>query len=81
MTGSNDTQDEPIQAQHSQPDDAKVAGILVQEEADLAGHDESQILDALRQRFADSGLSISEDAIQGHARRIAGLDPNKFSQK
>ncbi|MGY4858718.1 hypothetical protein [Cryobacterium sp. AP23] len=81
MTRNGDTQDEPIQEQHFQPDDAKVAGILVQEEADLAGHDEAQILDALRQRFADAGLTLDEDTLRGHAGRIAGLDPNTFSKK
>ena len=81
MTRNGDTQDQPIQDQHSQPDDAKVAGILLQEEADLAGHDEAQVLDALRQRFADAGLRQSDDALRGHARRIAGLEPNTFSQK
>jgi hypothetical protein len=79
MTRNGDTQDEPIQDQHFQPDADKVAGILVQEEADLAGHDEAQIVDALRQRFAQAGQSISDDDLQGHAHRIAGLDPNKFS--
>ena len=81
MTRNGDTQDEPIQDQHFQPDADKVAGILVQEEADLAGHDEAQILDALRQRFADAHLSISEDTLLGHAKRIAGLEPNDFSKK
>lgn len=81
MTRNGDTQDEPIQDQHFQPDADKVAGILVQEEADLAGHDEAQIADALRQRFADAGQSISDDDLREHAHRIAGLDPNKFSTK
>ncbi|MBX0299293.1 hypothetical protein K2F54_04805 [Cryobacterium sp. 1639] len=81
MTRNGDTQDEPIQDQHFQPDADKVAGILVQEEADLAGHDEAQIVDALRQRFADAGQSISDDDLREHAHRIAGLDPNKFSTK
>lgn len=81
MTRNGDTQDEPIQDQHFQPDADKVAGILVQEEADLAGHDEAQIVDALRQRFADAGQTISDDDLQQHAHRIAGLDPNKFSTK
>lgn len=81
MTERGGTQDEPIQDQHAQPDDAKVAGILVQEEADLAGHDESEVLHALRQRFAASGLQLSETALQGHARRIAGLGPNDFSRE
>lgn len=81
MTRNGDTQDEPIQDQHAQPDDAKVAGILIQEEADLAGHDEAQVLDALRQRFAEVGVQIGDDDLRGHATRIAGLDENKFSQK
>jgi hypothetical protein len=80
MTHNGDTQDEPIQDQHPQPDDAKVAGILAQEEGDLAGHDEAQILDALRQRFEQSKLQISEDDLQGHARRIAKIQPNTFSE-
>jgi hypothetical protein len=81
MTRNGDTQDEPIQDQHFQPDADKVAGILVQQEADLAGHDEAQVLDALRQRFADAGLQLDDDALRGHAARIAGLDPNEFSKK
>ncbi|TFC32286.1 hypothetical protein E3O53_13560 [Cryobacterium sp. TMT2-18-3] len=75
------TQNEPIQDQHSQSDEDKVAGILAQEEADLAGHSEHQVLDALRERFADAGHTVSEEALQDHARRIAGLDPNDFSSK
>jgi hypothetical protein len=39
------------------------------------------ILDALRQRFADAGLTLDEDTLRGHAGRIAGLDPNTFSKK
>ena len=86
MTGKRGTQDEPIQDepiqdQHSQLDDAKVAGILVQEESDLAGHDEAHVLSALRQRFTDIGMLISEDTLQDHAHRIATLKPNDFSKK
>ena len=81
MTDDSGTQDEPIQDQHSQPDEAKVAGILAQQEADLAGHDEAHVLSALRQRFTDVGMHIGEDTLQGHAHRIAGLEPNKFSKK
>ena len=77
----NGTQNEPIQDQHSQSDEAKVAGILAQEEADLAGHSEVQVLDALRERFANAGHTMGEEALQDHARRIAGLDPNAFSRK
>jgi hypothetical protein len=81
ITGKRGTQDEPIQDQHSQLDDAKVAGILVQEESDLAGHDEAHVLSALRQRFTDIGMLISEDTLQDHAHRIATLKPNDFSKK
>ncbi|TFD57114.1 hypothetical protein E3T39_13835 [Cryobacterium suzukii] len=81
MTDDRGTHKEPIQDQHSQPDDAKAAGILMQQEADLAGHDEAQILNALRQRFEDSGLHINEDTLHAHAHRIAGLKPNDFSKK
>jgi len=76
-----DTQDEPIQAQHSTTESDKVAGILLQQEADLAGHDEAQVLAALRQRFADGGHEVSDEVVAEHARRIAGLEPNSFSQK
>lgn len=76
-----DTQDEPIQDQHSFTGDDMVAGILQQQEADLAGHDEAQILAALRERFADGGHELPDDQLRDHARRIAGLAPNKFSQK
>jgi len=76
-----DTQDEPLQDQHDTTENDKVAGILLQEEADLAGHDEAQVLTALRQRFADGGHEITEEKLAEHARRIAGLDPNTFSKK
>ena len=79
MTNANEGG--PIQDQHFQPEDAKVAGILVQQEADLAGHDEAQVLNALRQRFADIGLHISDDTLHDHARRIANLKPNDFSKE
>ncbi|TFC93540.1 hypothetical protein E3T28_03035 [Cryobacterium sinapicolor] len=75
------TQNEPIQDQHSQSDEDKVAGILAQVEADLAGHSEPQVLEALRERFADAGHTVSDEALQDHARRIVGLDPNAFSGK
>ena len=81
MTGDSGIQDEPIQDQHSQPDDAKVAGILAQQEADLAGHDEALVLSALRERFSDVGMHISADTLQYHAHRIASLEPNRFSKK
>ena len=81
MPDDSDTQDGPVQDQHPQPEAAKVAGILAQQEADLAGHDEASVLSALRQRFADTGVPISEDSLHEHARRIAKLDPNSFSGK
>ena len=76
-----DTQDEPIQAQHDTTENDKVAGILLQQEADLSGHDEAQVLAALRQRFADGGHEMADEQLAEHARRIAGLEPNGFSQK
>ena len=69
----------PVQDQHPQPIDDKIAGILIQEEADLAGHDEAEVLDALRQRFADAGIAISEDDLLEHAARIARSDADGFS--
>lgn len=69
----------PVQDQHPQPLDDKVAGILIQEEADLAGHDEAEILDALRQRFADAGIAISEDDLLEQAARIARSDTDGYS--
>ena len=79
MTNANEGG--PIQDQHFQPEDAKVAGILVQQEADLAGHDEALVLSALRQRFTDVGMHISEGTLRDHAHRIAILEPNRFSKK
>ena len=70
----------PVQDQHPQPIDEKVAGILIQEEADLAGHDEAEVLDALRQRFADAGIAISEDDLLDQARRIAASDNDGYSR-
>ena len=81
MTDDNGTQNDPIQDQHTQSDHAKVAGILVQQEADLAGHDRALVLSALRQRFTDVGIHLSEDTLQDHAQRIASLEPNRFSKK
>ncbi|TFD93380.1 hypothetical protein E3T61_04615 [Cryobacterium lactosi] len=78
---SNNTQDEPVQDQNSTTENDKVAGILQQQEADLAGHDEAQVLAALRQRFADGGHEVADDVVAEHARRIAGMEPNRFSQE
>jgi hypothetical protein len=75
------TQDAPVEDQHPQPIDDKVAGILVQEEADLAGHDQAEILEALRQRFADAGIAISEDELLEQSVRIAGADGGNFSAR
>ncbi|MET0713676.1 MAG: hypothetical protein ABWY23_01655 [Mycetocola sp.] len=75
------TQDAPVEDQHPQPIDDKVAGILVQEEADLAGHDQAEILEALRQRFADAGIAISEDELLEQSVRIAGADGGNFSDR
>jgi hypothetical protein len=69
----------PVQDQHPQPLDEKVAGILIQEEADLAGHDEAEVIEALRQRFADAGIAISEDDLLEQATRIAGSDVDGYS--
>ncbi|MCP2030253.1 hypothetical protein L1277_000317 [Okibacterium sp. HSC-33S16] len=69
----------PVQDQHPQPLDEKVAGILIQEEADLAGHEETEIIEALRQRFADAGIAISEDDLLEQAKRIAGSDADGYS--
>jgi hypothetical protein len=70
----------PLQDQHPQPLDEKVAGILIQEEADLAGHDEAEVIEALRQRFADAGIAISEDDLLEQATRIAGSDADGYSR-
>ncbi len=80
MTGDN-TLDTPVEDQHPQSLDDKVAGILIQEEADLAGHDQADILSALRQRFADSGISVSEDDLREQSIRIAAADGGAFSHK
>lgn len=69
----------PVQDQHPQPLDDKVAGILIQEEADLAGHDEAEVIDALRQRFADAGIAISEDDLLEQSARIAASDADGFA--
>jgi hypothetical protein len=73
------TQDAPIQDQHPQPLDDKVAGILIQEEADLAGHDSTEILEALRQRFADAGIAISEDELLEQSTRISRANGGSYS--
>jgi hypothetical protein len=73
------TQDSPIQDQHPQPLEDKVAGILVQEEADLAGHDQPEVLEALRQRFADAGIAISEDELIEQSTRISASDGGNYS--
>lgn len=75
------TQDAPVEDQHPQPLEDKVAGILVQEEADLAGHDQAEVLDALRQRFADAGIAISEDELLDQSIRIAGSEGGNFSNR
>ena len=74
------TQDAPVEDQHPQPIEAKVAGILLQEEADLAGHDQAEILEALRQRFSDAGIAITEDELLEQSTRIAAAEGGSFSQ-
>lgn len=69
----------PVQDQHPQPIDKKIAGILIQEEADLAGHDEAEVLEALRERFSDAGIAIAEDDLLESAARIARSDLHGFS--
>ena len=81
MHPDNDAGGGPVQDQHDQPDSAKIAGILAQQEADLAGHDEAEVLDALRQRLTDTNQRINEDTLLEHAHRIAGLKPTKFSKE
>lgn len=80
MTDDN-TMDTPVEDQHPQPLEDKVAGILLQEEADLAGHEEAEILEALRQRFADAGIAISEDELLEQSTRIAASDGGAFSAR
>jgi hypothetical protein len=74
------TQDAPIEDQHPQPIEDKVAGILIQEEADLAGHDQAEILEALRQRFSDAGIAITEDELLEQSTRIAAAEGGSFSE-
>jgi hypothetical protein len=73
------TQDAPVEDQHPQPLEDKVAGILVQQEADLAGHDQAEVLEALRQRFADAGIAIAEDELIEQSTRIAASDGGSFA--
>ena len=75
------TMDTPVEDQHPQPLDDKVAGILLQEEADLAGHDQAEVLEALRQRFSDAGIAISEDELLEQSTRIAASDGGSFSTR
>ena len=53
----------------------------MQEEADLAGHDQAEILDALRQRFADAGIAISEDELLEQSIRISASEGGAFSNR
>jgi phage-related baseplate assembly protein len=51
--------------------DDKARGILDQTEFDLTGHPEGDVLAALRQRFSESSVPVSDDVLVREARRIA----------
>jgi len=80
MNADDRFQTEPIEDQHEPTEDDKVRGILEQEEADLAGHDETVVLAALRQRFNDAGIAVPEDTLLDESRRISQAEPTRFSE-
>jgi hypothetical protein len=64
-------QNEPIMEGEDGSQRAKTDGILAQSEQDFAGHPYEDVLDLLRQRFEQAGVSIDQESLEREARRIS----------
>ena len=56
-----ETQDAPLMDQHEASVDDKINGIVAQTRIDLPGADHDRVIEVLRQRFSDSGISNVDD--------------------
>ncbi|MDF2492162.1 MAG: hypothetical protein K0R60_1940 [Microbacterium sp.] len=56
-----ETQDAPLMDQHEVTVDDKINGIVAQTRIDVPGAEHSRVVDVLRQRFADAGISNVDD--------------------
>jgi hypothetical protein len=67
-----ETQDEPRMDQHVASIDDKINGIVAQTRIDLPGADHARVVDVLRQRFSDAGISNVDDTrFDELARQVA----------
>lgn len=77
--GSN-TQDEPVMEQDAVSDRAKLDGIIAQTIADLGSQDGRHVRAVVRERSAESGVSVSpgevEDAVAAAVRKHATAHPS-----
>lgn len=75
--------DEQLPTHERADADDRVRGILVQTSADLQGHPEPEILEALQQRFRDTGIDVSDADARRFASEIAaaGPDANDYSRR
>jgi hypothetical protein len=65
-------QNEPIMEGEDGTQQAKADGILEQSRQDFQGHPLADVLDLLRQRFEQAGVSIDQETLEREARRISG---------
>jgi hypothetical protein len=58
------TLNEPVEAGHDDADNqARITGIVEQTKADVAQGHVTDAHDALRQRFADAGIAVTEEQL------------------
>jgi hypothetical protein len=56
-----ETQDAPLMDQHEATVEDKINGIVAQTRIDLPGAEHQRVVDVLRQRFSDAGISNVDD--------------------
>jgi len=58
------TMNEPVEAGHDEADNAsRIDGIVAQTKGDLAAGHVSDLRDALRQRFEDASIAVSDEQL------------------
>ncbi|WP_159501529.1 hypothetical protein [Microbacterium sp. 18062] len=66
------TQDAPVMDQHSASVDDKIDGIVAQTRVDVADRPHERIVEVLRQRFDDAGISADDALLDELAKKVVG---------
>jgi hypothetical protein len=66
------TQSAPAMSQNNAPDGDKIEGIVAQTRQDVSHLGHERIVQVLTQRFAQTGIDLSESEIDDLARRVLG---------